>query len=654
MSAKDQIKQIVDFFKKEPELKDKTDGMAEGLLLGAQLADDANELSKETDASFKALQREYTENGNGSQTTAEITVARDGELVLDDRLKRDFGNVNAQLAQTATKAEVAKKADQSFVDSQFSAIVGGSPKGTYTNLESLKNAYPDGVEGIFLVIEDGYWYWWNEEILDWDIGGIYQSTGYATDEVTAYIAMNENINFAKVINWEIGGIDADGENTTLMTGIRSTRPFISNKDLRIKIPANHNIRIHAYNKNGTLNQINVYSKDGVMEHLFKPYPDLMYRIVIYGAATITIPELISNSVIIEDLLLSNSELYQLIVDYITNENFELKNLWGWEIGGIDANGQNTALTTGIRNKEPALINKSINIKLPVNTNIRIHAYNLDGTLNKANVYSKNATQDNIFTPQKGLKYRFVIFRASNITNVSDILANVSITIRATLSPLKDEVVNIIADSQSSDSIVSNVWWKQIAAETGAIFNNYAVSGTSIAVSAATASFGEAMVKRYLSMSTNADVVIFTGGENDDDVPIGAWNSMNENEFMGALNIILQGLKKMYPNKLIITMTQIQNAALWDKVIPDATTALVNAMNTAPNQPVSNQLRAEAIRLKSSQYGYYCIDLWSNSGLNGVDEGWSDYNGDDYLHKSLQGETKEARYIKGVLTMLLGA
>lgn len=99
MSAKDQIKQIVDYFKREPQLKDKTDGMAEGLMLGAQLADDANELSKETDASFKALQREYTENGNGSQTTAEITVARDGELVLDDRLKRDFGNVNAQLAQ---------------------------------------------------------------------------------------------------------------------------------------------------------------------------------------------------------------------------------------------------------------------------------------------------------------------------------------------------------------------------------------------------------------------------------------------------------------------------------------------------------------------------------------------------------------------------
>src|SRR5690606_33223470 len=122
MSAKDQIKQIVDYFKKEPQLKDKTDGMAEGLLLGAQLADDANELSKETDASFKALQREYTENGNGSQTTAEITVARDGELVLDDRLKRDFGNVNAQLAQIENE-----KASINYVDAILMDIAKGGP-----------------------------------------------------------------------------------------------------------------------------------------------------------------------------------------------------------------------------------------------------------------------------------------------------------------------------------------------------------------------------------------------------------------------------------------------------------------------------------------------------------------------------------------------
>lgn len=100
MSAKEQIKQLVNYFKREPYLKNKTDAMGEGLMLGASLADDANELSKTTDRNLKVLQQEYTENGNGSQSTAELLVARDGEEVLDDRLKRDFGTINTNLDNT--------------------------------------------------------------------------------------------------------------------------------------------------------------------------------------------------------------------------------------------------------------------------------------------------------------------------------------------------------------------------------------------------------------------------------------------------------------------------------------------------------------------------------------------------------------------------
>jgi len=112
MSASEQIKRVVDLFKREPQLKDKTDGMAEGLLLGAQLADESNERSKDVDGKFKQLQREYTENGNGTQTTAEINIARDGESVLADRLKRDHDEVTAQLAQKANKEETRLKAQK--------------------------------------------------------------------------------------------------------------------------------------------------------------------------------------------------------------------------------------------------------------------------------------------------------------------------------------------------------------------------------------------------------------------------------------------------------------------------------------------------------------------------------------------------------------
>lgn len=133
MSTKEQIKRIVDLFKVEPNLKDKTDGMAEGLLLGGQLADESNERSKETENKLKQLQREYTENGNGSQTTAEISLARDGEQVLADRLKRDHDEVTAQLAQkvgTGTKAEL-----EDLSGAVLAAIEGG--EGTTFNLLSI-------------------------------------------------------------------------------------------------------------------------------------------------------------------------------------------------------------------------------------------------------------------------------------------------------------------------------------------------------------------------------------------------------------------------------------------------------------------------------------------------------------------------------------
>ncbi|MRI80778.1 hypothetical protein GIY11_01870 [Aerococcaceae bacterium DSM 109653] len=74
-------------------------------------------------------------------------------------------------------AQLAQKANQAFVDSQFSSIVSGAPKGTYTNLSALQSAYPNGAEGIFLVLESGHWYYWNSTTSAWLDGGVYQSTG---------------------------------------------------------------------------------------------------------------------------------------------------------------------------------------------------------------------------------------------------------------------------------------------------------------------------------------------------------------------------------------------------------------------------------------------------------------------------------------------
>lgn len=106
MSAKDQIKQIVDYFKREPQLKDKTDGMAEGLLLGANLADEANERSKDAKETTLAIQEKYKEQiltqDLNPNKDPELVDIRDGSLTAGERIRKFEQETNRQLAQTET------------------------------------------------------------------------------------------------------------------------------------------------------------------------------------------------------------------------------------------------------------------------------------------------------------------------------------------------------------------------------------------------------------------------------------------------------------------------------------------------------------------------------------------------------------------------
>lgn len=70
----------------------------------------------------------------------------------------------------------------SFLESKISNIGNASPKGTYDTLADLKNAYPNGTTGIYVVLADGNWYYWNGTA--WTSGGVYQSTGLAKRSVS--------------------------------------------------------------------------------------------------------------------------------------------------------------------------------------------------------------------------------------------------------------------------------------------------------------------------------------------------------------------------------------------------------------------------------------------------------------------------------------
>lgn len=119
----------------------------------------------------KQVWREYDD------TKTELQNALNGALATPERLN----HIENGIANSADKAEVTAqlqhKADQAFVDSQFSTIVSGAPKGTYTDLRSLQSAYPSGAEGVFLVLSDGHWYYWNGTTSAWIDGGVYQGKG---------------------------------------------------------------------------------------------------------------------------------------------------------------------------------------------------------------------------------------------------------------------------------------------------------------------------------------------------------------------------------------------------------------------------------------------------------------------------------------------
>ena len=91
--------------------------------------------------------------------------------------------------------------------------------------------------------------------------------------------------------------------------------------------------------------------------------------------------------------------------------------------------------------------------------------------------------------------------------------------------------------------------------------NYGISGTCIA-SGYGARPTEGMVDRYSLMDNDAHVVTVLGGVNDRDnnVPLGTMGSTDKTNFYGALKILVEGLIKKYPSKVICLMTPLQRGA----------------------------------------------------------------------------------------------
>src|SRR5690625_584100 len=93
------------------------------------------------------------------------------------------GGICMSLKHVSGKIESQELNDNfSYLESRYESMDKGSPKGSFETLDELETAYPNGDDGIFVVNEDGNWYYWGGE--EWTAGGIYQAKGISDYSVT--------------------------------------------------------------------------------------------------------------------------------------------------------------------------------------------------------------------------------------------------------------------------------------------------------------------------------------------------------------------------------------------------------------------------------------------------------------------------------------
>lgn len=151
--------------------------------------------------------------------------------------------------------------------------------------------------------------------------------------------------------------------------------------------------------------------------------------------------------------------------------------------------------------------------------------------------------------------------------------------------------------------------------TGAVVNNYGVSGSRITDIESIWTNPGSFVDRMYAMDTSADIVIIFGGTNDfwfADCPIGKRTDTKVNTFYGALNKMLPHLKSAYPNSDIVLVIPYQQCK-------DATETRTYKRSTYSDFGMGtfNAYRI-AMLDRCEYYGIPVLDLYMDYDLNMAD------------------------------------
>lgn len=607
---------------------------------------------QKTDWKDRIVQRPLTytmqQNADGTVTLIPSpgTVTQQGTPVnaaLLNKIEDGLVEATAQLATKAAKETVdliqqfvnqiqELKADISYVDTVISNLLDGSIKGTYTTLNALKSAYPQGTPGVFLVIESGHIYYWNET--EWTDAGQYQGIEVGDGTITF-----RKLGVTFLRGDIIGGIiNVDLVAKTVSTTSATMTTNTSNRT------------IPAMTITYTGSVINIFYNLSTQKIETYPIADLS------GATT-------THNHLVLLATLYNGKLYNLI----TKDN--------WTINGVPFyvpvfSQQNVLFTsgtsyggyTGILDVQFDEANKTITF--PKNgcivrgNKMDILSNDVVLTINKTDfpftyrvlvlydtttstIYLRYISGSGHIPKENDLMLgSFLLEWEGTEVNFKYIqgcfpftcISRKGVTISIP-SVWNGKIVNFIGDSityGSYGNFITTV--KDILGLSNA--RNYGIGGSRLCkVDETLDSQYPPVVSRYMNMDTAADAIFMLIGTNDysSQVPLGATNSTSEYEFNGALNIVLDGLRTMYPDKLIIVST------------------ILHRYN-ANSLPIKLSEYNAAIRERCDAKHILVCDLYSTSGFDFTKGYYDKILTGDGLHPNEKGAEILGRKIAGFINV----
>lgn len=545
------------------------------------------------------------------------------ELVNDLARKGDITDVDLASNLRAKVKEIDDKANIDYVDEKISNAASGSPSGVFSTLTALRNEYPNGADGIYVVTSNGNWYWYNGT--SWVSGGVYQETRLSHSN-------QDKIDNVPNLNEFVSG-DKSGTGLNKRVKIGMSEWTLENAELSKSTD-------DVFWLSAITGYAGVaYTSANKLSFTVNPNADNIPGFLVgIGASTYTVVNV-------------NAQHTARVIE------IDKKGTGFTVIKAVDAS------------KNPAELNDEIAGQL--NGNIFTATIKRAGRADFANWFTidlSTISGANGFNakPQLGLAATYLSFRTGadiyamnegGVFALGNNLSEVVVKQSKEIEDLKDLIQNISGSDGDSrwtakrlnilgDSFTQrNLYPPVIKNALGlATINNYGSSGDTITKHANDSS---PMSVRYTSMTNDCDLVLVAGGINDygnsstdNNIPLGALSSRDIETFRGAMRILIEGLLTKYKRQKIAFVTPVQMNHANDFPYYDGKTK-----NNAGHYLIDY---VDAMMAICNEYGIPCLDMYRTFGMNELNmPEWSL----DGLHLSQLGSEyygqKVAEFLKGI-------